>query len=132
MCTRRDHRVSPFTAVFREPGCLMSARPSKVIAGVAATSSCADPARWSIGSCHSHRVTWQMLLIAAYRVGGSLPVLRWPLIGGIIYSQAGTYSIMYCAMAVPVVLSAFVLKFTWKRYESNKLLAEAEYPAGNG
>ncbi len=29
-------------------------------------------------------MTWQMGVIAAFRVAGSLPVLRWPFIGGII------------------------------------------------
>ena len=29
-------------------------------------------------------MTWEMLIIAAVRVSGSLPVLRWPFIGGIV------------------------------------------------
>lgn len=39
---------------------------------------------WPAGAGYDTGMTWEMLIIAAVRVLGSLPVLRWPLAGAII------------------------------------------------
>ena len=55
--------------------------------------------------------------------GIDLGLFLGPLLGGVIYSIAGTYSVMYIAAVVPLVLAMLVLRFTWKGYERNVKLA---------
>jgi MFS family permease len=43
-----------------------------------------------------------------------------PLLGGVIYSLSGTYSIMYSAMLIPISLSVLVLSLTYKTYEKTR------------
>lgn len=59
-------------------------------------------------------------------VGMDLGLFAGPLIGGVIYSLAGSYSVTYLAMAIPLCAAMLVLKLSWKYYEKSKRRADGE------